>query len=372
MYQDDNNVSINLSPVASSKSGDVTGRLAALDVFGFIPVPVFNPGKRASRRSFCASILLFLIMVIYVITTLKSFFTNNVPRTSLQQESIDDVVFTMPNVALALIPNISIGISVVDPTIYGVTISQGTLYKGLKEPKVESGLGTYNCTPDWLPGMNFTSFLCPQKLGLLKGNLFTSEQFQYIKMDFYMCKNGTDPGIVCKDNDTIYNILRAARLFLFIEQDPNFFSNPINAFKTLFYYPVFSFMQSYEIYLQNEEAITSPDYFYSFSTEKKQALFYDREKTYSGELTFGQENILITIWLRLNEEGTQTKLAPTTLVDVIGKWGALWSVLLTTLGLYFLKYNKRKFYDTNPQWENFGSSIDGVKKPKPSNLTIEL
>ena len=373
MFQGDNNITNNLSPMALNQPRGLSSKMALLDVFAFVPVPVFSPGKRSSKRSSCASIFLFLTMIIYVITTLKSFLVNNIPRTSEQQESIEDTNFTMPYIALTVIPNMNIGVSLVDQTIYGVNISQGILYKGLHKPRTESLLGTdYNCKPSWLPGMNFTSFLCPQKLGVLEGNLFTSEQFQYIRIDFYTCKNIPGSDIICKDTDTIRSILKTARLFLFIEQDSTFYNSVINDFKALFYFPVFSLIQRYEIYLKNEEITTSPDYFYSFNTQTKQALFYEREKTYTGELIPGQENTLITIWLRLNEESTVSKLAPTTFFEILGKWGALWSVFLTTFGLYFWRHNKRKFYDRNPQWENFGNSIGVPKKENVSNTSLEL
>jgi len=118
--------------------------------------------------------------------------------------------------------------------------------------------------------MNFSSFICPKQLGHLKGNMFTSSEFNFIKIDFSLCQNGTASGVVCQDREYIEEILNSARLFLFIEQDETFYENHINAFKALFYYPKFDQLQRYEVYLENQIVKTNPDYFTSSSSRPRQ------------------------------------------------------------------------------------------------------
>jgi len=365
MYSTDKKTS-KLAPGVIQEKQRLSNKYAILDVFAFIPVPVYSPGKQSSFRSLCFSILLFLAMIVYVLTSLYGFFNNNIPKSSQQQESIDAKSFTMPKIALTFIPDMGHGISMVDRTYYSVSISQGILYKGLEKTKQEELLGTdYECKPDWLPKMNFTSFLCPSKLGTLSGNLFSSDEFKFIKIDFFTCVDGKDPNVVCKSPETIRNLLeKGGRFYLFIDQDDSFYDSALNGFKALFYFPLPGVNQKFEVYLENKVLTTGPDYFHSFGSSSKEALFYNREKTYFSSLVPGQDNHLITIWLRLNEEESQQKLQPSTLVDVFGKWGALWSALLTTLGLYFWRHNRNKFYKRNPKWENFGSV---TKKVSSSN-----
>lgn len=340
------------------------------DFFEFLPVPTYSHEPRTSKRSKLASHILTGLIIAYILSTLLAFLRNNTPKTSNELELIGEDSFTLPEIAFAVIPDMEVGISLVDQTIYGINIYQGTLYEGLRKPRNEVLIGTnYDCTPKWLPKMNFTSFVCPIKPGNLKGNLFTSSEFQYVRVDFFTCKEGATPAVTCQDESKIQDTLRGARFFLFIEQDETFYSNNINAFKALFYYPVFSKNQKYEIYLSNEILISHPDYFYSYTTKTKQALFYNKEKTYISELLPDQENVLITIWLRLSEEQSKRQKVPETVPDILGKWGALSRVLISIAGLYFLRFNKKKFYRRNPHWENFEEHIGKIQPKEKTHET---
>ena len=359
MHSEDTNNSENLNPNGSEEKKGFFGKLAAFDLFSFVPVPVFSPAARTSTRSRIASQCLLFLILAYFIFLVSNFLVGNTPKTSQERQLIGENSFTMPNIALTVIPDIKYGISMVDRSYYSIDIIQGTLYEGLNKTVSEAELGTdYQCSPKWLPYMNFSSFVCPKQLGNLKGNLFTSSEFDFIKIDFLLCKNGTVPGVVCQDRDKIEEMLNSARLFLFIKQDDTFYENHINAFKALFYYPKFDQLQRYEIYLENQIVKTNPDYFYSFKTVTKQALFYNKEKTYVSQLTKGRENNVLTIWLRLNEEQSHNKLVPDTLMDIIGKWSALSRVLIAIGAIYFLRHNRKKFYSRNPEWQHFGENTE--------------
>jgi len=348
------------------------GTLNHYDMFGFIPVPVFSADKSSSKRSALASLIFVLFMAGYVVFTLKGFLFNNIPKTSIEQKTIDGMSFTTPKIALTYIPDMAYGISMVDQTYFGVNIYQGSLFKGLKKPKQETLLGTdYKCSPTWLPEMNFTSFLCPSAPGKLEGNLFTSDEFKYVRIDVFTCdsKKGST-GITCKAKSEIENMLKTGRFFLFIEQDSTFYQTPVNAFKALFYYPIFDKLQKYEIYLQNEQVSTEADFFYSFKAKEKEALFYNKEKTYVSELTPGQENVLITIWLRLSEESIISTQAPKNTFELVEGWGALGHLVFVIFAAYFYKHNKHKFYNRNQGWENFRKFFPSKKDH--ADVSIEL
>jgi len=359
MYSQDNDTSSSLQPQEEERPRGFFQKAASFDLFAFIPVPIFSPNAKSSRRSRIASHLVVVLVLAYLIFLIVNFLRSNTPKTSQEKQLIGENSFTMPEITMTVIPDVKYGISLVDESYYSIDILQGTLFEGLNKQVEESDLGTdYKCSPNWLPKMNFTSFVCPKKLGNLKGNLFTSSEFHYIRIDFLLCKNGTKPGVVCQDQDKIEEMLNSARIFLFIRQDQSFYEKNINAFKALFYHPKFDQLQKYEIYLENQIVKTTPDYFYKFKTEEKQALFYYKEKTYVSQLTRGKENHVLTIWLRLNEEQSHNKKVPETLMDIIGKWGALSRVLIAVGAIYFLRHNKRKFYNRNPDWQNFGDRTE--------------
>lgn len=53
-----------------------------------------------------------------------------------------------------------------------------------------------------------------------------------------------------------------------------------------------------------------------------------------------------------------------TLLDHVSLWGAFWGVLFAVFALFFLSYNRRKFYKNNPQWSKFkklGSSGENIE-----------
>ena len=52
-----------------------------------------------------------------------------------------------------------------------------------------------------------------------------------------------------------------------------------------------------------------------------------------------------------------------TLLDMISLWGAFWGVLFAAFALFFLSYNRRKFYKKNPEWSQF-------KKVNEINQTV--
>mgnify|MGYP006339408107 CR=1 FL=1 len=47
-----------------------------------------------------------------------------------------------------------------------------------------------------------------------------------------------------------------------------------------------------------------------------------------------------------------------TLLDTLSLWGAFWGVLFAVFALFFLSYNRRKFYEKNPDWNNFKQAAD--------------
>lgn len=47
------------------------------------------------------------------------------------------------------------------------------------------------------------------------------------------------------------------------------------------------------------------------------------------------------------------RIAYKTLLDTLSLWGAFWGVLFAVFALFFLSYNRKKFYEKNPEWNKF-------------------
>ena len=46
-------------------------------------------------------------------------------------------------------------------------------------------------------------------------------------------------------------------------------------------------------------------------------------------------------------------MACLTLIDHIAQWGALWGVLFAIFAVFFLTFNKNKYYKKNPRWDDY-------------------
>ena len=51
------------------------------------------------------------------------------------------------------------------------------------------------------------------------------------------------------------------------------------------------------------------------------------------------------------------RISRSTLIDHVSRWGALWGVLFAVFALFFLRYNREKFYKKNPEWERFKKAL---------------
>jgi hypothetical protein len=56
---------------------------------------------------------------------------------------------------------------------------------------------------------------------------------------------------------------------------------------------------------------------------------------------------------QLDPQVLNVRVAYSTLLDRIAKWGAFWGVLFAVFAIIFLTYNRKKFYKKNPEWSKF-------------------
>ena len=59
------------------------------------------------------------------------------------------------------------------------------------------------------------------------------------------------------------------------------------------------------------------------------------------------------ITFQLSAQTLEAKVTYSTLLDHVAKWGAFFNVLFGVFAIFFLAYNKKRFYQKNPDWDRF-------------------
>jgi len=59
----------------------------------------------------------------------------------------------------------------------------------------------------------------------------------------------------------------------------------------------------------------------------------------------------------MDDESVSTTVVFTTTLDMLSKWGAMWSLLFSMFALYFLRYNRNQYYQDKPHMANFDDKI---------------
>lgn len=62
---------------------------------------------------------------------------------------------------------------------------------------------------------------------------------------------------------------------------------------------------------------------------------------------------MLGITFQLASQVLSVRVTYTTLLDHVAKWGAFFNVLFAVFAIFFLAYNRKKFYEKNPEWSRF-------------------
>lgn len=71
---------------------------------------------------------------------------------------------------------------------------------------------------------------------------------------------------------------------------------------------------------------------------------------------------MLGINFQLSPQMMNVRVSYVTLLDHVSKWGAFFNVLFAVFALFFLAYNKNKFYKKNPDWDRFKKRENQVYK----------
>lgn len=62
---------------------------------------------------------------------------------------------------------------------------------------------------------------------------------------------------------------------------------------------------------------------------------------------------MLGITFQLSAQTLEVRVTYSTFLDHVGKWGAFFNVLFAIFAIFFLAYNKKRFYQKNPDWDKF-------------------
>lgn len=62
---------------------------------------------------------------------------------------------------------------------------------------------------------------------------------------------------------------------------------------------------------------------------------------------------MLSIVFQLSADVQIIRMSYLTILDHLAKWGAFFNLLFTIFAIFLLGYNRRKFYEKNPDWEKF-------------------
>lgn len=102
-----------------------------------------------------------------------------------------------------------------------------------------------------------------------------------------------------------------------------------------------------------------PDYFNRFKMEYGTRLEMEFVSEQSSNTSVNDEEKnqtsleMLGISFILSPQVLNVSMNYLTIIDHIAKWGAFFNVIFTLFALFLLSYNRRKFYEKNPDWDQF-------------------
>ena len=183
-----------------------------------------------------------------------------------------------------------------------------------------------------------------------------------IKLNF--CTGNTT--VNCLTGDEKSALTNYGRIFLFIEekQDPSSVSRDTstkngNNYLQYNFFVVEGFYKRITINLQVVKTEVLEDYFHRVTTEHTQYIQIDSISEQISKVDSLQNNPdAIAFNFQLSPLILNNRISFKTLLDHVSLWGAFWGVLFAVFALFFLSYNRKKFYAKNPEWERFKQVAD--------------
>jgi hypothetical protein len=297
--------------------------------------------------------------------------TNNPPKTNQFYMPIPEAMeVETPQFAIVYMTGENLNISFYNESFFTFKLQQVTIYKDIDKPRIYDDLELVPCSAKkikWMKKNNFRGLLCPsnQSQTIMRGLIYSSDIHKFPRIQIGLCKNQTE-NVTCATEDEIHDILSKGRIFLFIARPGgvNFATETQSPedFKMLYYFLVPGFYNRAEISIRKNNYIVRPDYLTSFTTKEFSTYAQVAEKIYMSKPP--NPSLIFLIWMRLDQEEEYNEVVFVSSIDTISMWGALWGVLFALFAFYFLKFNRRRFYERKPSWSEFDEEFDKMKKKR--------
>ena len=204
------------------------------------------------------------------------------------------------------------------------------------------------------------------------GLLYTSPQTRYVRVKAYFCRNGTN--ITCMSQQQMTELSNYGRFFLFIEDQVDNSSLSLqtefpkdNRFLLYNFFVIPNYYKRITIKFEVVKTQILPDYFFRFSNEytqrlQVQSVFEELSVVNSGNASATDA---IAFNMQLAPYVLHNRISCQTIIDHISLWGAFFGVLFSGFAFLFLSFNRKKFYNKNPDWNNFKVALNkGRIQPK--------
>ena len=340
------------------------------DIFSFLPVPTSR--EVSTQRSIIGSLILILFFLGYVIYGIYKFTTNNPPRTNQYFMPTPDLLeVDSPKFAIVYMTGENLNISFYNESFFSFKLQQATVYTNIDIPRKYDDITLVTCSAkqiSWIRQNNFTNLLCPEKKShpKMQGMIYSSEVHKFPRIQVSICKNQTNQTIICAPEVEIFDLLSKGRLFFFLVKPGgmNFATEKQtpDGFTLLYYFMVPGFYNRAELSIRKSNYIVRPDYLTSFTTNQFSTLDQVNEKIYMSKTP--NPSLLFLIWMRLDQSEEFDEIVYINVIDSISLWGALWGVLFSMFAFYFLKHNRKRFYEKKPEWNEFDEEFEKLKKKR--------
>lgn len=312
--------------------------LAKNDLFRFKVGVSYEPAQHSSKRSQIASAAVIVLTAVYFAITVGRFL-NVVPVIKTTQRQASRGVNALPPVAITAQYGASYDKFVLDPSLVRARLFQGKTFGGNSRRDVVE-VATSPCTVGWASARPVQGFCADEKLTML-GQL-ASDEFHFVQFE-----------LVSNNKTGLLSLAPPGglRIFVYIlSSDDEGKSRPT----TLFYYPIPGYTPRAEVIFAHVEVTTTANFITTFVPTTKSYVSYVREKQYlvasSGDAS--PNNTVFLAWFRMDDFVVEEERRLPTLFDAVGSIGALFSALVSIMGLYFLHHNAETFYLNHEDWRN--------------------
>mmetsp|Transcript_22962 Transcript_22962/g.19924 ORF Transcript_22962/g.19924 Transcript_22962/m.19924 type:complete len:187 (+) Transcript_22962:573-1133(+) len=185
----------------------------------------------------------------------------------------------------------------------------------------------------------------------------------YPRLKIYGCTNRTGSDVVCAAPEDIQWTIMTGRLFIYLKEYGQIdyttgeFIGDDQDYTAYYYFLVWDLYLRAEMKIINEDVTIEPDLFNHLSTRYMSRLNLEDQVAYVSRTPNNVSRSMFSWWCTMDPNTIKTTVVFTTTLDMMSKWGAMWSLLFGVFALYFLRYNQNMYFKEKPHMKNFDDKI---------------